>query len=77
MPVRAAARATATSAWSWTISRTPIGESTNGEPSVWPNSSTLVSRSLTSRSMRGTICQASKPSRLAFIVRPVPAPPAM
>ncbi len=77
MPVRPAARATATSACAWTISSTPIGESTNGDPSAWPNSSTLVSRSLTSRSIRGTICHASKPSRLALIVRPVPAPPAM
>jgi hypothetical protein len=41
-----------------------------------PNSSTLVSRFDTSRSIRGTIRQRSNAARLARIVAPVPAPPA-
>ena len=76
-PSVAAARATATSASSWTISSTPTGHSRNGEGRRRPNSSIEVSRPETSRSIRGTIRQRSKPSRLARIVAPVPAPPAM
>ena len=53
------------------------GTSRNGDASRRPNSSTDVSRSETSRSIRGTIRQRSKPSRLARTVAPVPAPPAM
>jgi hypothetical protein len=48
----------------------------NGAGSMRPKSSTLVSRSDTSRSIRGTIRQRSKAARLARIVAPVPAPPA-
>ena len=40
-----------------------------------PNSSTLVSRSATSRSIRGTIRHRSNAVRLARMVAPVPAPP--
>jgi hypothetical protein len=72
-----AARATATSALRWTISSTPIGATRNGLGSVRPSSSTRVSRSETSRSIRGTIACLSNAARLARIVAPVPAPPAM
>ena len=41
-----------------------------------PNSSTLVSRSATSRSIRGTIRHRSNAVRFARMVAPVPAPPA-
>ena len=41
-----------------------------------PNSSMLVSRSETSRSMRGTICQRRNASRFARIVSSSPAPAA-
>jgi len=72
-----AARATARSASRSTISRTPTGASMNGLFSRWPNSSTLVSRCDTSRSIRGTIFQRSNAARFARTVCSVPAPAAM
>ena len=76
-PSVAAARATATSASSWAISDTPIGASRNGEGRRRPKSSTVVSRCETSHSIRGTMRWRSKAARLARIVAPLPAPPAM
>ena len=76
-PSPAAARATATSASSWASSRTPIGASRNGLGSRRPNRSTLVSRSDTSRSTRGTMRQRSKATRLARMVALPPAPAPM
>ena len=55
----------------------PIGETTKGKGTRRPNSSTLVSRRETSRSIRGTMRHRSKAARLARIVDSAPAPPAM
>jgi hypothetical protein len=53
-PSDAAARATARSAAGCTSSSAPTGPSSSGAGSRRPNSSTEVSRTLTSRSTRGT-----------------------
>lgn len=75
-PVAAAARATARSASGWTSSRAPTGPSSTGAGSRRPNSSTEVSRALTSRSTRGTTCQRSNAARSARAVASSPALPA-
>jgi hypothetical protein len=53
-----------------------MGAIRNGDGSVRPNRSTPVSRSATSRSIRGTIRPRSNAARFARMVAPVPAPPA-
>ena len=75
-PVRAAARATASSASSCRIDRTPTGPSMTGAGKRVPRMSVLRSRTLTSPSIRGRICQASNARRFAVMLRPSPAPPA-
>ena len=76
MPVAAAARATARSASECTSSSAPTGPSSTGAGSRRPNSSTEVSRLLTSRRTRGTTCHRSKAARSARTVASPPAPPA-
>ena len=76
MPSAAAARATATSASRCAISRTPIGQRTNGLGSARAETSVAVSRTETSRSIRGTMRQRSNAARFSRIVSSVPAPPA-
>jgi len=75
-PVAAAARATARSASRCTSSSAPTGPSSRGAGSRRPNSSTEVSRLLTSRSTRGITAHFSKAARLARWVTSSPAPPA-
>ena len=75
-PSDAAARATARSASSCTSSSAPTGPSSSGAGSRRPNSSTEVSRRLTSRSTRGTTAHRSNAARLARWVASSPAPPA-
>ena len=75
-PVRAAARATASSASSCRIDSTPTGPSMTGAGKRVPRMSVLRSRTLTSPSIRGRICQASNARRFAVMLRPSPAPPA-
>jgi hypothetical protein len=75
-PSAAAARAAAVSASRWAISSTPTGDSMRGAGTRRPKSSTLVSRSETSRSIRGTIRQRSKEASLARFVDSLPAPAA-
>jgi hypothetical protein len=75
-PVAAAARATARSASSCTSSSAPTGPSSSGAGMRRPNSSTEVSRLLTSRSTRGTTAHLSNAARLARCVTSSPAPPA-
>ena len=75
-PRDAAARATARSASSCTSSSAPTGPSSSGAGSRRPNSSTEVSRLLTSRSTRGTTAHRSNAARLARWVASSPAPPA-
>jgi hypothetical protein len=54
-----------------------MGASSSGVGSRRPNSSTDVSRTSTSRSMRGTMRHRSNAARFAAIVDSIPAPPAM
>ena len=72
----AAARATARSAAGCSSSSAPTGPSNRGAGSRRPNSSTEVSRTLTSRSTRGTTAYRSNAVRLARWVDSSPAPPA-
>ena len=71
----AAALAAASSASGCTIDCTPTGASMIGAGMCVPSTLVRSERTDTSRSMRGTICQAAKASRLARIVRSAPAPP--
>jgi hypothetical protein len=75
-PRLAAACATAGSPSGWTIERTPIGASSTGAGIGVP--STVTDRSVvdTSRSIRGTMRQASKATRFARAVDSDPAEPA-
>ncbi len=76
-PSSAAAFPMCTSAFGWASAPAPTGAKSTGAESFWPNSSISVVRSLTSRSTRGTIAHRSSAARLAAMVRPSPAPPAM
>ena len=64
-PSAAAARAVASSPSAWTIFCTPIGASISGAGIAVPSTVVERSRSETSRSIRGTIRQRRKASRLA------------
>ena len=76
-PTSAAARAIASSPSGWASVCTPIGASSTGAGSSVPSTVRASVRSETSRSIRGAIRQWSNASRLARIVLPRPAPPAM
>ena len=75
-PSSAAARATASSPSGCMIDITPIGASSSGAGIGVPSTVVDQSRSVVSRSIRGTNPYRSKAARLARIVAPVPAPPA-
>ena len=74
-PTDDAARAAAGSPSGWAMESTPTGASASGAGHVTPRISRSIVRSETSRSIRGTIRQRSKASRLARTVASVPAAP--
>src|SRR5690606_2852877 len=76
-PMDAAARATARSASACANSITPSGARSSGVGLVRRRNSTDRSRSATSFSGRGQICQRSNAALFALTVASDPAPPAM
>jgi hypothetical protein len=76
IPSSCVTRAAASSASGCTIDCTPIGEVITGAASCWPSTVVVRSRSVAPASMRGTMRQRSKASRLARAVAPVDAAPA-
>ena len=77
MPSAAAARVTAHSASGCTWPSNPTGAVSAGAVIGVPSTVVERSRSMTVRSMRGTIRQRAKASRFAATVRSLDAPPAM
>jgi hypothetical protein len=75
-PRAAAARAVASSPSGCTIDCTPTGATMTGAGIAVPSTVVPRSRTVASRSMRGTMRQRSNASRLARAVAPTPALPA-